>query len=172
MTAERSTAAAPMPEVSVAAGVVRVTVESRVTTPIDEVWAEVSTFAGVNAELMPLCKMREPKALRGRSLESYEPGERAACWLLVGGIVPFDHHLLGLESVELGRGFVEESTSWVQRRWRHERSLEPTDDGAGTVMTDRLTVEPRLRFAAPVTARIVGIVFAHRHRRLRSRFGE
>ncbi|WP_421120857.1 hypothetical protein ACE2AJ_06060 [Aquihabitans daechungensis] len=162
----------PRAEVAVDGGVIRLRIASTVAAAPDDVWAAVSTFAGVNAELMPFCRMREPRALRGRTLESYQPGERAACWLLAGGIVPFDRHLLGLESITAGEGFVEESTTWLQRRWRHERTLSPAADRpGGTTVEDRLTVEPRIRFAAPVTARMVAWVFAHRHTRLRGRFG-
>lgn len=159
----------PRAVVRVDGGIVHVEIASSVAAPPETVWPIVSTFAGVNAELMPLCKMREPAALRGRTLESYEPGERAACWLLAGGVIPFDRHLLGLESITPGQGFVEESTSWVQRRWRHERTLTPA--GEGTRVVDRLTIVPRMRFAAPLAAVVVGRIFEHRHRRLRHRFG-
>lgn len=148
---------------------VRSTTSSVVAAAPADVWAEVATMAGVNAELLPWCRMREPRSLRGRTLESWRPGERAVCWLLAGGYVPFDRHVLGLESVAPGRGFVEESSSWLQRRWRHERTLAA--EGAGTRITDRLTVEPRLGLAAPLVARVVPRVFAHRHRRLVARFG-
>ena len=148
---------------------VEITRSSRLLAGPSEVWPVITTFAGVNAELMPLVRMREPKSVRGRTLESYRPGERAACWILLGGVVPFDRHLLGLESITDGVGFVEESTTWVQRRWRHERTIEP--DGTGTSLTDHLTIEPRLGFAAPVVRTIVGVVFRHRHRRLAERFG-
>jgi len=165
--------ARPIAAVTVDDGVIRVGIESRLAAPPDEVWAAVSTFAGVNAELMPFCRMREPRALRGRTLESYQPGERAACWLLAGGIIPFDRHLLGLASITSGEGFVEESTTWMQRRWRHERSLSPVAGQSGaTTVSDVLTVEPRARFTAPLTAWIVARTFEHRHRRLRARFGE
>lgn len=158
----------PSAEVEVDRGVVRLLIVSSVDAPPEAVWTVVSTFAGVNAELLPLCRMREPRALRGRTLESYRPGERAACWLLAGGVVPFDRHLLGLESVSPGVGFVEESTTWVQQRWRHERTLTP--EGGGTAVEDRLTIEPRLGLTAPVVAWIAARTFEHRHRRLRARF--
>lgn len=159
----------PQAEVTVVDGTIRVSIASTVAAPPEAVWAVATTFAGVNGELMPFCRMVEPRSLRGRTLDSYVPGERAPCWLLAGGVVPFDRHLLGLESIEPGRGFVEESTTWLQRRWRHERSLGP--DGEGTTVTDRLTIEPRVRPAARFTAPLVARIFEHRHRRLRARFG-
>lgn len=162
----------PVAEVAVDAGVIQVRIASTVAAPADEVWGVVSTFAGVNAELMPYVRMRAPRSLQGRTLASYRPGERAACWLLAGGVVPFDRHLLGLESVTPGEGFVEESTTWMHLRWRHERTLLAAGGRPGTTVTDVVTVEPRLRGAAPVTARIVAWTFRHRHGRLRTRFGE
>ena len=91
-------------------------------------------------------------------------------WLLAGGVVPFDRHSLVLTSITDGVGFVEESTTWLQRRWRHERTLEDLSSG-GTRITDQVVVVPRLGLARPVTARVVGRTFAHRHRRLVARFG-
>lgn len=160
----------PTADVTHSGGVIRLRIESTVTASVDEVWAVATTFAGVNAELMPYCRMREPRSLRGRSLDSYRPGERAACWFLAAGVVPFDRHLLGLHSITPGEGFVEESTTWMQRRWRHERTL--TSAGVGTTVVDQLTVEPRLRLAVPLTWRMLSAIFCHRHVRLRARFGE
>lgn len=141
-----------------------VTRSSVAPAPPEEVWAAVSTLPGVNRELGPFVTMREPAAYRGRTFDSFEPGERGHCWLLAGGVVPFDRHHLGLESITPGVGFVEESSSWLQKRWRHERTLEPSGDG--TRVTDRLVIEPRLAPMAPLVGRLVGALFTHRHRRL------
>lgn len=130
----------------------------------DEVWTAISTLHGVNRELRPFVVMREPSSARGRTLASLPAGERVPCLMLAGGMLPFDRHLLCLESVTPGGGFVEESTSWLQRRWRHVRTLEAAD--GGTRITDHVTAEPRCGLLAPLVRRIVGALFAHRHRRL------
>ncbi|MGN6692700.1 MAG: hypothetical protein ACTHN0_00855 [Aquihabitans sp.] len=165
----------PRAEIVVEGGVIRVAVSSTVDASAEDVWAVATTFAGVNAELMPYCRMRQPRSLRGRTLDTYVPGERAACWLLAGGVVPFDRHLLGLESITPGVGFVEESTTWVKRRWRHERTLLAVTSATGepprTTVQDRLTVEPRMPSTARFTGPIVAWIFERRHRRLRTRFG-
>jgi ligand-binding SRPBCC domain-containing protein len=56
----------------------------------------------------------------------------------------------------------------MQRRWRHERRVEPTTDGC--VVTDRLTIVPRL---APtfLLEPIVRRIFEARHAKLRTMFG-
>lgn len=136
-----------------------------------EVWAVVSTMDGVNAELMPLVRMTHPPELQSLEDRELVPGEVVfQSWLLLFGVIPFDRHALALESVDTGVGFEEESSSWVQRRWRHERTLVDRPDG-GTTVTDRLEVVPRIGLARPLVGPIVGRIFTHRHRRLVRRFG-
>lgn len=134
----------------------------------DVVWAHASTMDGVNAELAPFVRMSVPSHVRGLRLDDAPRGEEAfVSSLLAFGVLPFDRHHLTLVSVS-ERGFVEESWSLLQRRWRHERSIEPTSDGC--IVTDRLEVEPR--FVPDVLVRpLVRALFEARHRELRRRFG-
>jgi hypothetical protein len=126
---------------------------------------------GVNAELMPLVKMTVPAEARDKTIAEAPRGEVAFhSWLLVGGALPFDRHALKLERVEPGERFVEESTSLMQKRWRHVRTLEDIEGGCR--ITDEVTVEPRIGLLAPVVARVVDRIFAHRHKQLREKFGE
>lgn len=151
-------------------GFVRVFRSSVAASP-DDVWAVVSTMDGVNAELGPWIRMTHPPHLRSLADAPVVPGQVVIrSWLLAGGVLPIDRHALGLERVDPGVGFAEASTSWLQRRWRHERRLTAVA-GGGCLVADRLEVQPRLRFATPVVARIVTALFEHRHRRLRARFG-
>jgi ligand-binding SRPBCC domain-containing protein len=150
---------------------VEIEVASTVGASRDAVWAVVSTMDGVNAELAPFVRMTHPDDRSSLADGSVVPGELVfRSWLLAFGVVPFDRHALVLDRVDAGRGFVEESTSWVQRRWRHERTLVDAA-GGGTTVTDRLVVRPRVALARPVVGAIVGALFRHRHRRLRRRFG-
>lgn len=135
------------------------------------VWSEVSSMRGVNYELGPWVRMTHPpEAASLAALEILEPGEVLFhSWLLAFGVLPFDRHALALVDLIDGEGFVEESTSWLQRRWRHERRLtSPSPDTC--VVTDRLIVEPRVGFVAPIVGRVVAAIFRHRHHRLRARF--
>lgn len=143
-------------------------VRSTLQAPAEVVWRHASTMEGVNDELAPWVRMTVPRAARGKALADVEPGREAfASVLLLLSVIPFDVHHLTLERV-LAQGFDEESWSWLQRRWRHERRVEPR--GAGCVVTDRVTVEPRLAPAALV-APVVRRIFAARHRKLQARFG-
>ena len=149
---------------------IRLRFESRLREAPQAVWAQASTMAGVNAELGPWVRMSYPvdrAALDGQDVPLGEVLFQS--WLCVFGLIPFDRHALVLERLYPGVGFDERSTSWMQRLWIHRRRIEAVEGGAR--VTDELEIEPRLPFAAPLVRRIVGFLFAHRHRRLRARFG-
>lgn len=142
-----------------------------VAAPVSDVAAGVFTMAGVNHELLPFVRMTCPRRWRQVGLSEAPVGRLLFhSWLLGFGVVPFDRHAFSLESVVVGEGFVEESTSWLQRRWHHERQLWPVPGGACRV-EDHLIVEPRLTMLGPIVSLVVSAVFRHRHRRLARRFG-
>lgn len=126
-------------------------------------------MTGVNYELHPFIRMISPQ---GHDMLPTEVDGSVIfkSWLLLFGVVPLDRHALALTHVDEGVGFVEESTSWLQRRWRHERTLTAIEPG-GCTIEDRLLVEPRLRLFRPVVSAVVKQLFTHRHRRLVKRFG-
>jgi ligand-binding SRPBCC domain-containing protein len=88
------------------------------------------------------------------------------------GVLPFDYDDLMIAELWPGRGFHEESTMLSMRLWRHERTLESTDN-AKTVVRDRITFELRapLRLLTPIIAVGIGALFTHRQRRLQRHFG-
>jgi ligand-binding SRPBCC domain-containing protein len=145
---------------------------SRLRAAPDAVWRAVSTMRGVNEELRPWMRMTFPAEAAARDLATAPTGQVLfKSWLLLFGFLPMDLHSLSLTRVEPGKGFLEESTSWTNAYWRHERSLEATGEG-GCVVIDRLRLRPRLRFAGPLIAWFVRTLFTNRHRRLRAKFGE
>src|SRR5436309_35376 len=103
------------------------TVSSRVAAPADAVWERVSTFAGVNHELMPVCRMTAPKHLRALTPETVTLGERVArCWILALGFIPIDYDDLVLVRIEPGRGFLERSTMLTQDAVPPTRTSAPS----------------------------------------------
>ena len=148
---------------------------SRVASTAEQVFAHATTMTGVNDELAPWVRMTHPPDRASLADGDVTPGAVLFhSWLLVGGVLPFDRHALALTHVLTGPeiyGFDEESTSWVQRRWRHERRIEPTTDAGGCVVSDRLTIVPRLPGSRALTRLVVGALFRRRHRRLVARFG-
>ncbi|AMO61897.1 Uncharacterized conserved protein [Mycolicibacterium phlei] len=146
---------------------------SVVDAPVERVWRRVVTAEGVNDEMRPVMTMSFPPGARDLDVDSLPVGTPVGrCWLRLLGLLPFDYDLLTIESLMPGRGFHEESTMLSMRRWRHERTLEPTADGR-TEVRDRVIFEPRtlLRPLSPLLAAGVGAFFSHRHRRLARHFG-
>jgi ligand-binding SRPBCC domain-containing protein len=151
---------------------IKLSFRSDLAAPRPEVWSVVSTMRGVNAELGPWVRMTHPRdADRLDAASVPATGDVLfRSWLLAFGVLPFDRHSLAIVSVDAGSGFVEESRSWLQQRWRHERRL--TDrTGSGCTVVDELVIQPRIGLVTPITRRTVRAIFEHRHRRLRKRFG-
>ena len=146
-------------------------VESIVPASPERVWARVSTMEGVNAELAPIVRMTCPAELSGRVMdpEVVPLNTRVfRSWILLFGIVPIDYDDLTFVRIEPGRGFLESSAMLTQRRWVHQRTLEPV--AGGCRVTDRVRFEPRLPFGGSLMRAVFRRVFEHRHRRLRRAF--
>ena len=136
----------------------------------DVVWARVSTFEGINAELQPLMRMTAPAHIRALDPSEVVLGERIfRSWVLLFGVLPIDFDDLTLVELEPGRGFLERSRMLSMRVWEHERRLQPVAGGCRIV--DRLTFQPRLPGMGPLLERFIRLTFRHRHRRLRGQFG-
>lgn len=139
-------------------------------TPPETLWRWAASAEGVNSELMPLLRMTGLKSFEDIQAIDFHPGE-AVCtsWLLLFGLLPVDRIRLTLLEYEAGTRFVEQSPMLTMRLWRHERTIRD-DGGTGSVLEDRLTFQGRV--PGPLTGAIVGLIFQHRHRRLRRHFGE
>jgi hypothetical protein len=149
---------------------IRLRFESLLKVDAATMWRHATDMACINRELMPLLRMSSPAAFAGRSIaEAPLDQTMFHSWLLLGGVLPFDRHALRLRRVLPGVGFDEDSTSWLQRVWRHRRRIESVAGGVRVV--DELEVVPR--FAPAFMVRfMVTQVFAHRHRRLRAVHGD
>ena len=144
-------------------------VASVVPAPPDAVWDRVTTFEGVNDELMPIVRMTCPTSLRRIDPATVPLGRTwFRSWILLFGVLPFDYDDLRLLAIEPGRGFHEDSTMLTQRRWVHRRDLEPVD--GGTRVRDRIDFEPRVPGLGAVLGIVFRAVFRHRHRRLAAHF--
>ncbi|MDN4172951.1 hypothetical protein QWY28_08370 [Nocardioides sp. SOB77] len=139
---------------------------STVPRPAPEVWARVTSPAGIRHEMRPWLSMTMPPALRGGTVDDAAPllgRPLGKAWLLAGGVLPVDFDDMTVVALEPGRRFHERSRMLLFPRWEHERTVQPLDAGTCEV-TDRLTFSPRL----PGARHVVGSFFTHRHRRLRA----
>ena len=144
-------------------------IDSQLAESAERVWAEVTTFRGINAELAPWFRMTCPARLRSVSLTDIPLGERLCrSWMLLLGFLPVDYDDITLIQRE-PLAFIESSVMATQRSWRHERRIKPLYDGC--IVTDHLSWEPRFPGAGHIFHLIVPALFRHRHQRLRRRFG-
>ncbi len=144
-------------------------VASVVPAPPERVWERITSFEGVNHELMPIARMTCPPQFRRIDPASVPLGRTwFRSWILLFGFLPFDYDDLCVVTLEPGRGFHEDSTMLTQRRWVHRRDLEPID--GGTRVRDRIDFEPRIPFLGSLMRAIFHAVFRHRHRRLAAYF--
>jgi hypothetical protein len=151
----------------------RFEVSSDLAAAAEDVWAHATSPAGVNYEMAPWLRMTFPRDA-GSLTDVWAPGRTLfRSWLLIGGVLPLEYDDVAFVAVEPGRRFLERSVLLSQRVWEHERVIEPLGPPAGGCrITDRLGFAPRLPMLAAVYAAVFRGVFAHRHRRLRKRFGE
>jgi ligand-binding SRPBCC domain-containing protein len=144
-------------------------VASRLEAPPEEIWRWVVTAEGVNDELRPWLRMTVPGD-GNFDLNSVEIGRPIGrSWVLFLGLIPVDFDEIKLDEIDEGRCFVERSRMLSQRWWEHIRTIQAIDGGA--VVTDAIAWEPRLPLPGATMRPLFGAIFAHRHRRLRRRFG-
>ncbi len=146
-----------------------VCVSSKLGVPADRLWAEQS-MATVNFELGPWIRMSCPQQWRGLRLKDWTgQAPLFKSWVLLLGLLPIDRHCFGTLALGPDLYFVEGSSSWLLRTWRHERGV--TRNGAGCEVVDRISFELRLTWISSAVKPIYALVFRHRHARMRARFG-
>jgi ligand-binding SRPBCC domain-containing protein len=132
----------------------------------EAVWRQIASADGINAELWPI-RMHLPREIDVLAAASEEHGRGILISLL--GIVPIDWHWLRLESLTIGQGFHEISSSLLMKRWGHIRTIEPL--GNSCTLRDQVELTPRLGFLAPLVTPVYRFVFRRRHRALQQHFG-
>lgn len=148
---------------------VRITFESRIPRPAAELWRWSTSARGVQAEMAPILKMTFPDGMQRIPQDQGSLGKPLGnCRFLLFGLVPVDLSRLTFVEMEPGRRFVEQSPLLSMKLWRHERVIEPAEDGARVI--DTLEFTPRM--ASGIVAWFVGRFFAHRHKMLRRQFRE
>ncbi|NKF22845.1 hypothetical protein [Solimonas marina] len=142
--------------------------ESHLDAEPPTIWLHATRMQGVNDELSPMVRMSVPKAFACLTLRDAPSGALLFnSWLLLLGLIPFDRHALRIEK-QWDYGFQEDSSSWLQRRWRHKRHVELMSRGSRLV--DELEIEPRF-LPERLIRLFVRLLFLQRHRWLRAHFG-
>lgn len=142
--------------------------ESELAASPEELWRWMLSPEGIRRELWPLIRMGTPRGLRSLDDLDITPGKplfRSIIWL--GGVLPMDYSHVTLLEIDKGRGFLEQSPMGSMKQWRHERRIEPIENGCRLI--DQVSFEPR--FAGPLVRWFAKQLFRNRHRVLRDEFG-
>lgn len=145
-------------------------ISTHLFAPAQLVWQHATDMTGVNSELQPLLRMTVPAGLTGATIADLPLGRPAGrSWLLLFGLVPVDFDDLTIAERGPGYRFLEKSVMLTQSCWEHERRVRALDEGC--IITDRLCWRGRIPPLGTLYRLAVPILFRHRHRRLRRRFG-
>ncbi len=154
---------------------ITVRTSSEINCPAEELWARITSQAGINDEMRPVLTMTLPGPFRGHSIADVTPGTHIGkSLLLLFGVIPVGYDDITIAAIEPARMFLEESTMTGMRIWIHHRTLQPK--GETTVVTDEVTLAPNaLLSLIPGSPKLfhaaASAFFNHRHRRLRRATG-
>ena len=145
--------------------------ESVLPAAAESVWARAGSAEGINDELRPWLTMSIPRGLDGLDISSVEaPQHLGRSWIRLFGLVVIDFDDITVAEVGPGFRFLERSRMFSAPLWQHERTVTALDD-ARCQVRDELTFTPRRGFGL-VLPHVVGLLFAHRHARLRRHWSD
>ena len=144
-------------------------IESHLSIASTELWNSVVSPQGVNAEFWPFLRMTFPPSVNDLSAEAQPNQKLFRSWILLFGVLPVEYDDLTFAEIEPGRRFLERSEMLTQKRWQHEREIDP--EGEGSRIIDRIMIESRTPILEGLQLRIFRMVFRYRHFRLRSIYG-
>jgi ligand-binding SRPBCC domain-containing protein len=145
---------------------------STLKAPRAEVWRWITSVAGISDEMRPYWRITAPIGVQGLAdvnIKLGSPFSHSHVYLF--GFIPLGSWDMTLSELELERGFVEQSPSTFMKSWRHERRIHDVpDDPSAVQLVDHVTFTPK--FGAFLVGPFLQRLFEHRHRVLRSRFGQ
>jgi hypothetical protein len=128
------------------------------------------TMNGINRELAPYIRMTVAKEWTEKNISDWPEGSVLfSSWILLFGMLPVDRHKFFLRRNNGLNGFIEESSSLVNKRWRHERYIAV--EASTCTISDVVEFPPRLSLLAYILTPVYRFVFRHRHRVLRTTYG-
>jgi ligand-binding SRPBCC domain-containing protein len=135
-----------------------------------ELFWKSQSLATVNAELRPMYRMSAPSKWLALPFHEWKTQQyQLKSWVLFCGLIPVDRHHFGTMEFPEPTTFVETSSSWLNRLWRHERTVQQST--MGCEVKDKVSFEPRLSFLAPFQKALYILVFRQRHKNLRRLHG-
>ena len=148
---------------------IEINMESRLKEDENVLSDEVLSIGGVNYELGPALKMGAPEIWQHTSIADWPEGRflfNSVVWFLK--VIPIDVHFFKMINVSK-LGFEEASSTLLNKKWCHERTIESSDDG--TIIRDQIRYQSRIPLVGNILKPIYSMIFKHRHSRLVHRYG-
>lgn len=136
----------------------------------EDVWARISSWQGVNAELSPEFKMTFPAQFKNLEDVPADGIVHFTSTILLFGFLPVDRHNLSIIALKAPDHFDERSSNFAMKVWTHKRSLFAHD--GGVTVTDECAFVPRIGLVGPLLHGIFAGVFKRRHQRLKRFFAQ
>ena len=141
---------------------------SQLAIPADQFWNS-QTLATVNAELHPLYRMTASRDWLQIPIGEWgHHKDLLKSWILFRGLIPVDRHCFGTIDFPEPRKFVETSSSWLNRLWKHERTVLATESGCE--VQDQVCFTSRLPFLESFQKSLYLLAFRRRHANLRNQY--
>jgi ligand-binding SRPBCC domain-containing protein len=149
-----------------------ISIESEVPASREAVWAHVTQMKNVNAELSPFITMTYPKDRSELAGHVVVPTHVVlfTSVLLLFGWIPFDLHYLSFDRIVEGSAFYENSTTLLNRYWKHTRII--SQRGQRVFVSDEVHFSPRVPLIGNIMVPIVRYIFNSRHHNLKNAFSK
>lgn len=136
----------------------------------DQLASDLLLMSGVNYELSPLLKMSAPQKWATKPISKWPVNSYIfSSTILLFGLIPIDLHRFKLLSVN-GMGFKESSKTLFNSQWSHQRTI--SSNGSGAKVRDVVYYNSKLGFLGCLFKPLYKSIFAHRHKRLKSKYAK
>ena len=144
--------------------------ETSLAVSPDQLASDLLLMSGVNYELSPLLKMSVPQTWAAKPISDWPVNNNIfSSTILLFGFIPIDLHRFKFLSVH-GMGFKESSKTLLNSLWSHQRTI--SSNGSGAKVTDVVYYKSKLGFLGYLFKPLYQSIFAHRHKRLKSKYAK
>ncbi|KZY35348.1 hypothetical protein A3752_19745 [Oleiphilus sp. HI0081] len=146
--------------------------EMEISLPVcpENLSADLLVMSGVNYELSPILKMSAPQQWPAKPISEWPVNDDIfSSIILLFGFIPVDLHRFKFRSVN-SMGFIESSKTMLNNVWSHEQTISA--DGSGAKIRDVVYFKSKLGFLGYLFKPVFQSIFAHRHKRLKSKYAK
>ena len=143
--------------------------ESILKSDIERLSKELFTMKGVNEELYPIVTMSAPTIWKSKPITDWPKNTKLfKSRINFLGYIPIDLHDFEFSDISKD-GFKENSSSLMNKQWKHERSI--VQSGDDVIVRDRVDYESKVGLVGLLLKPVYKSIFRHRHSKLKAKYG-